>query len=403
LNKPRLLIILNRLATGGPALNTLCMAAALSNAFDVLVVAGEPNADEQPADYLLDQYKGFRFFKIATLRRSVLPAVDWRAYRQLKKIIHEFKPAIVHTHGTKPGVLGRLAAHRCKVPVVVHTFHGHVFHSYFSSFVSACIVQIERWLARYSTALIAISEVLQQELVHTYRIATADKVKLVRLGIDTALFHDQSGHKRRQFRTAFQLQDHTKAIGIAGRLVPIKQHRLFIDTAIALLQQQAYLPELQFFIIGDGAEKQPLQHYIEQKGYSWQAAAEATSLTAPFVFTSWRTDMDVVFAGLDIVLLTSLNEGTPVSIMEAMAAGKPVISTNVGGIAELVVADETGFFGSTAEALSTKVRLLLEQPALADRMGQKAAKTAEDRFSHTTEFVELSGLYNSLLSAQKLL
>jgi glycosyltransferase involved in cell wall biosynthesis len=113
--------------------------------------------------------------------------------------------------------------------------------------------------------------------------------------------------------------------------------------------------------------------------------------------------MDVVFAGLDIVLLTSLNEGTPVSIMEAMAAGKPVISTNVGGIAELVVADETGFFGSTAEALSTKVRLLLEQPALADRMGQKAAKTAEDRFSHTTEFVELSGLYNSLLSAQKLL
>ena len=167
-------------------MNTLCMAAALSNAFDVLVVAGEPNGDEQPADYLLDQYKGFRFFKIATLRRSVLPAVDWRAYRQLKKIIHEFKPAIVHTHGTKPGVLGRLAAHRCKVPVVVHTFHGHVFHSYFSSFVSACIVQIERWLARYSTALIAISEVLQQELVHTYRIATADKVKLVRLGIATA-------------------------------------------------------------------------------------------------------------------------------------------------------------------------------------------------------------------------
>ena len=376
------------------------MAAALSEEFDVLVVAGEPNADEQPADYLLDHYKGFRFQKITTLRRSVLPAVDWRAYREIKKIITAFKPAIVHTHGTKPGVLGRIAAHRCKVPVIVHTFHGHVFHSYFSTFVSNCIVQIERWLSRYSTALIAISDVLKNELVHSYRIAPAEKVKLVRLGIDTAAFQDNDGVKRQQFRNEFHLSAETKAIGIAGRLVPIKQHRLFIDTAVALLQQQVHLPRMQFFIIGDGAEKQPLQQYIEQKGYSWQAAAETTCIAAPFVFTSWRTDMDLVFAGLDIVLLTSLNEGTPISIMEAMAAGKPVVSTNVGGVAELVSASKTGFLGNTANELANHANFLLTQPAIAAQMGHTAAQTAERLFSHTHQFVELSDFYKGLLLSQ---
>lgn len=376
------------------------MAAALSETFEVVVVAGEPNVDEQPADYLLDQYKGFRFQKLTVLRRSVLPAVDWLAYQQIKQIIQEFQPAIVHTHGTKPGVLGRLAAHRCRVPVVVHTFHGHVFHSYFSRFISDCIVRIERWLAGYSTAVIAIGEVLQRELVHTYRIANADKVKLVRLGIDTVAFKDVEEKKRNRFRTEFQLPAETKAIGVAGRLVPIKQHRLFIDTAVTLLQTQTALPKLQFFIIGDGAEGTALQQYIEQKGYRWQTAPVAGSLTAPFIFTSWRTDMDVVFAGLDIVLLTSLNEGTPVSIMEAMAAGKPVVSTNAGGIAELVQERETGFLGNTAEELAGYVRLLLEQPTLAAQMGEVAAATAEARFSHQREFVELSALYKGLMLAQ---
>lgn len=399
MSKPRLLIILNRLATGGPALNTLCMAEGLSKAFDVLVVAGEPNADEQAADYLLDQYKGFRFQKLTALRRSVLPAVDWRAYRQLKKIIHEFKPAIVHTHGTKPGVLGRLAAHRCKVSVVVHTFHGHVFHSYFSPFVSRCIVQIERWLAGYSTAIIAISDILKQELTTTYRIASAEKIKLVRLGIATASFADETGAKRMQFRKQFRLDDATKAIGIVGRLVPIKQHRLFIDTAIRLLQTTTALPALRFFIVGDGAKKEALQQYIVQRGVGFTNAATEASAEKPFVFTSWRTDMDVVLAGLDIVLLTSLNEGTPVSIMEAMAAGKPVVATRVGGVAELVQQDQTGFLTKTADELSDRVEQLLLQPALAGQMGVAATKAAKERFSHTTELVSLTTLYDELLAA----
>lgn len=402
MKKPRLLIILNRLATGGPALNTICMAEGLSKTFEVLVVAGEPNADEQAADYLLDQYKGFRFQKLTALRRSVLPAVDWRAYHQLKKIIKEFKPAIVHTHGTKPGVLGRVAAHRCNVPVIVHTFHGHVFHSYFSPFISRRIVEIERWLARYSTAIIAISDVLKNELTTTYRIAGAEKIKLVRLGIATASFADATGEKRNQFRKQFQLEEATKAIGIVGRLVPIKQQRLFIDTAIRLLQSTAALPELRFFIVGDGAEKLQLQQYIVQKGYGFANEVSEATAEKPFVFTSWRTDMDVVFAGLDIVLLTSLNEGTPVSVMEAMAAGKPVVATNVGGIAELVQHGRTGFLAQTANELSARVVELLEQPSLAAEMGIAARETAKERFSEISELASLTALYDELLAPKSL-
>ncbi|RXK59436.1 glycosyltransferase [Lacibacter luteus] len=402
MHKPRVLIILNRLATGGPALNTFCMAEGLSTSFDVLVVAGEPNADEQPADYLLDQYKGFHFKKIELLRRSVLPAVDWRAYRQLKKVINDFNPQIVHTHGTKPGVLGRVAAHNCKVPVIVHTFHGHVFHSYFSRFISNRIIQIERWLAGYSTAIIAISNILKQELVYTYRIASAEKIKLVRLGIDTAFFKDVHAEKRNAFKKEFHLTASTKAIGIVGRLVPIKQHRLFIDTAVTLLRNQSNLPAIRFFIIGDGAEKQALQEYILQQGSSYCTSSDAQTNPAPFVFTSWRTDMDIVFAGLDLVMLTSLNEGTPVSVMEAMAAGKPVVATNVGGVAELVHHGQTGLLGHTAAELAIHVQLLLQQPATAAQMANAAQQTASSQFSHTTELAELSAFYRQLLSGKQL-
>ena len=334
MHKPRLLIILNRLSVGGPASNTISAASLLADQFDILLIAGAPNADEQEADYLLEQYKGFRVQKIASMKRSVIPGNDWRAYNELKNIIRSFQPQIVHTHGAKPGVLGRLAAHRSKVPVVIHTFHGHVFHSYFSSFISGLIVRIERWLAGYSTALIAINQTLQRELINHYRIAAAEKIKLIRLGIETNRYLDSDGQKRNQFRSEFGLPDDAIAIGIVGRLVPVKQHRLFIEVAEEILRTHAATKKLRFFIVGDGTEKKMLQEILSAKQLAYSTTADGSSENSPFVFTSWRTDMDRVFAGLDIVMLTSLNEGTPVSLMEAMAAGKPIVSTsaNISGL-----------------------------------------------------------------------
>lgn len=391
MNKPRLLIILNRLAVGGPAFNVISGAALLSKEFEILLLAGAPDADEEPADYLLDQYKGFRFQKINSLKRSVIPGTDRRAYNEIKKVIQEFQPQIVHTHGAKPGVLGRIAARRSKVPVIVHTFHGHVFHSYFSGFVSSLIIRIEQWLAGFSSAIVAISSKLKEELSNKYKIAAADKIQLIRLGIETGRFHDDDGTKRKDFREQFHLTDDTIAIGIIGRLVPVKNHRLFIETAAQVLNRSNY--PLKFFIVGDGTERTSLQELIRSKQLTF---ANSGNDNAQFIFTSWRKDMDAVYAGLDIVMLTSLNEGTPVSIMEAMAAGKPVLSTNVGGISELITNGETGLLASTQTELVAGLLSLIENARLRQSHSAAAQKDA-DRFSKLEETQALLSLYRSLL------
>jgi glycosyltransferase involved in cell wall biosynthesis len=396
LNKPRLLIILNRLAVGGPAFNVISGAAALSNEFEILLLAGAPDADEQPADYLLDQYKGFQFQKINSLKRSVLPGTDWRAYKEIKQAIRKFQPQIVHTHGAKPGVLGRLAAHRSQVPVIVHTFHGHVFHSYFSGFTSKIIVRIEQWLAGFSSAIIAISETLKDELINKYNIASANKIKLIRLGIDTTQFCDEDGRKRTHFRNEFNLSNDAIAIGIVGRLVPVKNHRLFIETAAQILKKKESNQKLQFFIVGDGTGRTSLQQLISSKQLKFANAGSAEEGSTNFIFTSWRKDMDAVYAGLDIIMLTSLNEGTPVSIMEAMAAGKPVLSTNVGGISELISSGQTGLLASTEDELVAGLSSLIENARLREQLSAAAAKDAV-RFSKSAELEALSSLYHSLL------
>jgi len=396
LNKPRLLIILNRLAVGGPAFNVISGAAALSNEFEILLLAGAPDVDEEPADYLLGQYKGFQFQKINSLKRSVLPGTDLRAYKEIKQAINKFQPQIVHTHGAKPGVLGRLAAHRSNVPVIVHTFHGHVFHSYFSGFTSKLIVRIEQWLAGFSSAIIAISETLKKELTNKYNIASANKIQLIRLGIDTTQFYDEDGSKRIHFRNEFNLSNDTIAIGIVGRLVPVKNHRLFIETAAQIIKMKGSNHKLQFFIVGDGTGRTSLQQLISSKQLKFANAGSNDNSNANFIFTSWRKDMDAVYAGLDIIMLTSLNEGTPVSIMEAMAAGRPVLSTNVGGISELIIHGQTGFLASTETELVAGLSSLIDNALLRQQFSTAAAKDAA-RFSKWAELKALSSLYHSLL------
>ncbi|MBK8087391.1 MAG: glycosyltransferase [Chitinophagaceae bacterium] len=395
MSKPRLFIFLNRLAVGGPAINTLSVAAELSRDFEILLVAGEPMRDEQSAEFLLEQYKGFTVKQIKSLRRTILPIQDIKSYYHIKKIIREFKPDIIHTHGAKPGVVGRLAGWRMNVPVIIHTFHGHVFHSYFSSFVSQRIVWIERMLAKISTAVIAINQTLNNELVNKYKIAAAEKVKLIRLGVETEKFTDADGAKRQSFRQEFSLSEDALVIGIIGRLVPVKQHSLFIEIAEQLIQSTNQ--PLRFFIVGNGPEKNKIEQLIVQKKLIYTDTSEGFNGTAQFIFTSWRQDMDVVYAGLDIVMLTSLNEGTPVSIMEAMSSAKPVVSTNAGGVAELIDSGKTGFVGTTRKQLSEQVGMLIEDRLKRNEIGSNASQFATQQLSKAYEVEQLKKLYLELI------
>jgi glycosyltransferase involved in cell wall biosynthesis len=395
LPKPRLLIVLNRLSTGGPATNVLTTASMLSNEYDILLIAGEPLPHEQSAAYLLNEQKGFAVETVTTLRRSVIIGKDLDAYRAIKQKIKEFQPVIVHTHGAKPGLLGRFAAWRCKVPVIIHTFHGHIFHSYFNAFVSWLVIKAEQVMARMSTAVIAINEKLRRELVQEYKIAGPEKVKLIRLGIETEKFKDPSGVKRKTFRNDFRLAEDDIAVGIVGRLVPVKNHRLFVQSAALVLQQ---MKRVRFFVIGDGPEKTTIQQLLKQKNIPFANTNEATAdFSAPFIFTSWRTDMNYVFAGLDITMLTSLNEGTPVSVMEAMAAGIPVISTPAGGVREVVIHGQTGILAADAAAIATAMMQLITNEQQRKTMGLNALDFAESAFSKALEVNKLSALYRQLL------
>jgi len=368
--------------------------------FETLLVVGEREDHEKSAEYLTDQL-GIKFVTIKGMGRSLNPASDYFAYRELKKLIRSFKPDIVHTHAAKPGALGRLAAASEKVPVILHTFHGHVFHSYFNSAKTKFFISTERYLAKKSDAIIAISQQQKKELVQDFKIAPEDKFKIVPLGFDLDRFRINQQEKRRKFRTEFNVADNEIAIGIIGRLVPVKNHYLFMKAIKHVFDHTN--KKVKAFIIGDGETRIDLENVANEVGIQFSTETDAEHLH-PLVFTSWRSDVDVINAGLDIICLTSFNEGTPVSLIEAQAANKPIVSTKVGGIADIVVEGETALLADVqqAEIFSGHLLRLVEDDELRRKMGEKSHEHVMSRFSYQRLVNDMSKLYYELLQAKNI-
>lgn len=396
---PRVLRILNRLAVGGPVLNATYLTRHLAPDFDTLLVVGERERHEKSADHLVDQL-GIDYTVVPQMGRSISPADDYKAYKELKKIIKEFQPDIVHTHAAKPGALGRLAAAAMKVPVVVHTFHGHVFHSYFNSLKTNFYLNTERYLARKSDAIVTISDQQKRELVHDFKIAPAEKFHMIRLGLDLDRFQEKQDQKRRKFRQEYGLEKDEIAIGIIGRLVPIKNHGLFLRALAHVLDNTSR--KVKAFIIGDGETRDELEAHAKSLGIGFSTESDFYH-PHPLVFTSWRTDVDVINAGLDIMALTSLNEGTPVSLIEAQAADKPIVSTKVGGIQDIVEEGETALLADVAdEALFCQHLLhLVNDDTLRHRLGRNSSQYVLERFGYRRLMDEMSSLYYQLLHQKR--
>jgi len=274
-----------------------------------------------------------------------------------------------------------------------------VFHSYFSPFVSGKIVWLERMLAKISTAVIAINHILAKELAEQYKITGVEKIRLIHLGVETENFTDTDGLKRMKFRREFSVDDNEIAVGIIGRLVPVKQHTLFVEIAEQVIRSAHVKP--RFFIIGNGPEKRALEKLLQQKKITFTDAGADFNPGADLVFTSWRYDMDVVYAGLDIVMLTSLNEGTPVSIMEAMCSAKPVVSTDAGGVSELIETEKTGFIGTEKKQLTEQVLLLIDDRVKRNAIAANALEFASQRLSKKFEVEQLKKLYLELLQQKQ--
>jgi glycosyltransferase involved in cell wall biosynthesis len=396
---PRILRILNRLAVGGPVLNATYLTRYMQPEFETVLVVGEREDHEKTADHITGQL-GIDYVTINGMGRSINPTSDYLAYQKLRKLIREFKPDIVHTHAAKPGTLGRLAANAEGVPVVLHTFHGHVFHSYFNPVKTKLFLQVERFLARRSDAIIAISEQQRKELAEDFRIAPPEKFHVVPLGFDLDRFQTGQKEKRTSFRQEYGLQDDVIAIGIIGRLVPVKNHGLFLNALHHVLKQTSR--KVKAFIIGDGETRSALEEQAAALGIEF-SREKSTTHSQPLVFTSWRSDIDRINAGLDIICLTSFNEGTPVSLIEAQAANKPIVSTRVGGIADIVVDGQTALLSDVKdqEGFSRHLLRLVEDDALRTRLGSNSRSHVMQRFSYQRLVSDMSALYHQLLQKKR--
>ena len=392
---PRVLRILNRLIIGGPSKNAVYLTRYMQPDFDTVLVIGGKEDHEQDADFLATA-NNIQPRCIPQMKRAISLRDDWAAYNKLKKLIKEFRPDIVHTHAAKSGALGRLAAKHSNVRVIVHTFHGHIFHSYFNSLKTNFFIRTERYLGGLSDAIIAISDVQKKELSGDFKIAAPEKFKVIPLGLDLDSFTIDKSVKRIKFRTEFKLDDETVAIGIIGRLVPVKNHSLFLTALKYVLNNSSV--KVRAFIIGDGESRASIEKLAAALGIKFSQHTDKEHIH-PLVFTSWRTDVDTICAGVDIIALTSLNEGTPVSLIEAQAAGKPIVSTRVGGIADVVLENKTALLSDITDekAYCNNLLQLVNDVSMRQRFSNAGQEYVLNKFGYQRLVADMSNLYSELL------
>ncbi|MBI5434496.1 MAG: glycosyltransferase [Planctomycetes bacterium] len=375
----RIARILTRLNLGGPARQVLASDPLLARRGHVVrVFTGTPETGEGD---LFDTARelGVDVVRVPGLARGLNPAGDLRAKRFLAAALAEFEPDVVHTHASKAGALGRSAAKRRAGTALVHTFHGHVLEGYFNGAVSKGLAVIERRLARDTDRIVAVSHATADDLVRL-GVVPEDKLVVIPPGIDLAPLLDivrKPGALRRELGVA----DSDVLIGVVGRLAEVKQPEHAID--VFELVRERY-PMLQLAFVGDGDQRRAVERRI--------LALDADGQRRVHLLGN-RDDMRAVLAELDGVLLTSRSEGLPVSLIEAAAAGLPVVATRVGGVPELVAEERTGFLGQTVDELAFGLAQVLDQPDRGRALGERARIRVQARHSATALAERLDQLY----------
>ena len=389
--KIKILRIINRFNIGGPVYNAVLLSAFMPEEYETLLIGGMPEENEANSLYIAEKY-GISPVLISEMQREPNLMNDNSALKKIKEIIRTFQPDIVHTHASKAGALGRKAAFDCGVPIVIHTFHGHIFHSYFSWWKTSLYQLIERRLSKKTTGIIAISAIQKNELSLKYKICHPSKIKIIPLGFDLSPFNENLKEKREHTRNSYALEGSDIAIAIIGRLVAIKNHQMFLDIIEKVNQKTR--KKVVYFIVGDGEESDNIQESIKplkEKGMDIR-------------MTSWIKDIATFNAGMDIICLTSKNEGTPVSLIEAQAAGIPIIATNVGGIKDIILEDKTGYIvdKDDIDGFAEKLWELIENENKRQLMSQKGWSFVEEKFQYPNLIKNMDEYYKSLLKEMKI-
>lgn len=370
----QLVQIIDRLNVGGPTPYLLFLSRALeSRGYRSTVVKGQVASGEAEMVDVIRR-SGIQPLEMPGFSRAIVPIRDIRVLVALYRLLRRVRPEIVHTHKSKAGVVGRIAAWLAGVPVTLHTFHGLVFKGYFSAWKTSLILLVERLLARRTDVLVAVSELQRDELLAD-RVATPSRIRTVPLGVDLEPFlNRQRGDAG--FREELGFGAATKLVGLVARLVPIKGVDVFLSAAEEVAEA---LPDVRFVVIGDGELRADLE-----------CAARDAGLGDSVRFTGFRDDMARIYGSLDLSVLSSHHEGLPVALLESVACGCYVVATRVGGVPDLLRSERIGLMVAPGDpgALAVGIQRVLcerrkisyeERRRIVESYGMK--RLAED-FSH---------------------
>ena len=378
--KTRIARVATRLNIGGPALHVAILATRLGPEFETVLLVGETDDREGS---MMDDAKaaGATVIQVPGLKRKPALVDDLRAALWLYRYFRWWRPAIVASHMAKAGTLARLAGFFARVPVRVHTFHGHVLDGYFSVAKTFVYLSVERLLGMVTSRFIAISPALAEDLLEMG--IGAGKTSVIPLGLDLDRFRDPP--EGGAFRADLGVGPDTILVGIVGRLVPIKAHGLFLEMASDVRRQR---DDVEFAIVGDG-----------ELWWSLQEQVEALGLRHCVHFAGWRRDLPEVYRDLDLVVCCSINEGTPVSVIEACAAGTPVVGTDVGGMSDVISSGETGLLVPSGDrvALTEAVLTAIDDPARAAQMSTAARAIVTRKYSADRLVEDIRRLYFELV------
>ncbi len=407
--------VIARLNVGGPAKHVVWLTKGLqSSECETLLVAGTVPPGEDDMGYFATEMGVLPHFVQEMSREiSVKDAVTvWKLYQLFRRE----RPDIIHTHTAKAGTVGRLAGllYRWLTPGTfvgrprscsfVHTYHGHIFHSYYGPLKTRLFLLIENVLALATDRIVVITDQQRREINEEFGVGRADRFAVIPLGLDIEVFAGWK-NRRQSWRDELGAKADDVLVGIVGRLTEIKNHELFLKAAAEFKTAFSKAPEatVRFVIIGDGA----LRGRLEQQ-------ARSLDLAKDVVFFGSRRDIENVYPGLDIVALTSLNEGTPLTLIEAMANARPVISTMVGGVIDLlgdpVQEQSAGSFvicrrgvgvpSNNARAFAEGLAHLVADAGLRREIGERGLQFVESRYSKDRLLDDIRALYADLLKGK---
>ena len=387
-SRVKILRVIARLNMGGPALHVAYLTAGLEKrGYDTTLVAGSLARGEDSMAFVADGL-GVEVVRIGELGREISPFRDLMATLRLARLIRRERPDILHTHTAKAGTVARAAALLAgsrKPPIIVHTFHGHVLRGYFGPLRSRFFRLLERWLAAGTTALIAVSPQVRDDLVEL-GVAPRDRFVVIRLGIELEQRVAPEQNGRAESRRYLGIPEGRFAVGWIGRMTAVKRTD---DVLVAFKQLRANGVDAVLCLVGDGPDRVGLERRAQELGVARHT-----------LFLGYQEDVAQFYAAFDTLILPSGNEGTPVSAIEALAAGRPVVATRVGGVPDVVRDGQDGFLveAGATDDLADRLERLARDPELRERMGKEGRARVLPRYAVDRLVDDVDRLYRSLLS-----